>query len=92
MRQGHPLPMEVAVENDYRLVVSRKRSRPHAGAYLFSLRDLIPDIPIPLRPDDEEPLLKLNDILHQVYELGYYSTFVDCDISLTPPLSEDDLS
>jgi hypothetical protein len=92
LRQGRPLPMEVAAENDYRIIVSRRKNRPVADAYLFSVRDQIPDIPIPLRQGEDEPILKLNDILHQAYELGYYATFVDYDISLNPPLVDDDLA
>ncbi len=59
LRQGRPQPMDVAAENDYRLIVSRRKNRPVADAYLFSLRDPIPDIPIPLRRGDDEPILKL---------------------------------
>ncbi len=92
LRQGRPMPMEVAAENDYRIVVSRRKNRPVADAYLFSIRDPIPDIPIPLRQGDDEPGLELNDILHKVYELGYYATFVAYDISLNPPLADDALA
>lgn len=92
LRQGHPLPMQVAAENDYRIIVSRCQHRPVADAYLFSMRDPIPDIPIPLRREEDEPLLKLNDILHKVYELGYYATFVDYEIPLQPPLSDEALA
>jgi hypothetical protein len=92
LRQGKWLPMEVAAENDYRIVVSRSQNRPVADAYLFSVRDPIPDIPIPLRQGDEEPILKLNDILHKVYELGYYKTFVNYHSSLNPPFSDDGLA
>jgi hypothetical protein len=92
LRQGKPLPMEVAEEDDYRIIVSRSQDRPVADAFLFSLREPIPDFPVPLREGDNEPILKLNDILRRVYELGYYKTFVDYNVPLNPPLSDDDLA
>jgi len=92
LRMGEPLPMEVAAKNHYRIVVSRSEKRPTASAYLFSVREAIPDFPIPLRAGDKEPILKLNDILHKVYELGYYATFVDYHKPLKPSLAKEDMA
>lgn len=44
------------------------RHRPRADVYLFGVRDSIPDIPIPLRPDEDEPVLALNRIVHDLYD------------------------
>ena len=84
--------MEVAEEDDYRIIISRNQDRPVVDAFLFNLREPIPNFPVSLRQGDAEPILKLNDILHKVYELGYYKTFVDYSASLDPPLSDDDLA
>jgi len=92
LRMGEPLPMEVAGKNHYRIVVSRSEQRPTADAYLFSVREPIPDFPIPLRAGDVEPMLKLNEILHQVYQLGYYATLVDYDKPLRPSLADEDMA
>src|SRR5262245_48221622 len=59
VRQGTPFAINVPADaphwSDYRVVVSRSQQRPWAALYQFSLRDPIPDFPIPLRPDEVEP-------------------------------------
>ena len=55
LRQGKPLPMGVTQTNDYRLMVSRGDKRPWADVYLFSMRDTIPDLPIPLHLGEAGP-------------------------------------
>ncbi|OQY45702.1 MAG: hypothetical protein B6242_09690 [Anaerolineaceae bacterium 4572_78] len=72
LRKGKPLPMQVTKENHYRILVSRADDRPQTDVYLFSVRQSIPDIPIPLYPEDPEPILSLNEILHDIYVKGYY--------------------
>jgi hypothetical protein len=90
LRAGHPFPMKVAGENDYRIIISRSHRRPRADAYLFSIRQPVPPIPIPLRPDEAEPELPLNDILHQLYDQGGYDLVINYQNSPEPPLSETD--
>src|SRR5262245_14311232 len=71
LRAGDPMSMRVAGNGtlgDYRLVVSRSQRRPQADVYLFSVRDPIPAIPIPLRPGETEPVLALNHIVHDLYD------------------------
>ncbi len=68
LRAGQPMPLNVDLKNNYRILVSRANTRPFADVYLFSMRDSIPDIPIPLLPDDAEPSLSLNHILHTLYD------------------------
>ena len=62
---GAPFPFRVrdpAARSDYRILVSRAQHRPQAEVYLFTLRDAIPAIPVPLQPGEAEPLLALNDL------------------------------
>jgi hypothetical protein len=92
LRVGQPFPMKVTSQSDYRLVVSRSRRRPYADVYLFSVRDLIPDLPIPLRLGEEEPLVPLNKILHEVYDQGGYDLIIDYQQPPEPPLSEADVA
>jgi hypothetical protein len=49
----------------------------HSPGVIFSLRDPIPTIPIPLRPGETEPVLNLNQILHNLYDQGGYDLAVD---------------
>ncbi|MEM7129360.1 MAG: DUF4058 family protein [Chloroflexota bacterium] len=83
LRAGRPMPMTVPEENHYRIVVSRARRRPSADFYLFSVRQPIPDIPVPLLQGDEEPAIKLNQILHELYDQSGYD--MDIDYAQAPP-------
>ena len=90
LRAGQPLPMKVASHNDYRILVSRSQHRPRADLYLFGVRDVIPAVPIPLRPGEAEPLLPVNDILHDLYDQGGYDLIIDYQQPPQPPLADGD--
>lgn len=89
LRDGEPLPMSLKVQSDYRVVVSRSWQRPRADFYLFSVRDPIPAISIPLRQGEDEPLLQLNAVLHEVYERGGFKLAIDYGKPPVPPLSAE---
>lgn len=90
LRGGQPFAMKAPRQSDYRLVVSRSGRRPYADVYLFNLPDPIPDLPIPLRSGEEEPLVPLNQILHEVYDQGGYDLVIDYQQPAEPPLAEAD--
>lgn len=91
LRAGESFPVRVQGQGDYRLIVSRAPQRPRADVYLFSLREAIPSIPIPLRPGETEPVLPLNQILHDLYDRAGYDLAVDYrQPPPNPPLSADD--
>lgn len=71
------------IPSDYRIIVSRTSQRPNAVVYLFTIRDIIPDIPIPLRPNETEPILPLNKLLHDLYERARYDLVIDYS---SPPI------
>jgi hypothetical protein len=90
---GEPLPMWVRNGNatgDYRIVVSRAQQRPRADVYLFTVREPIPSFPIPLRPGENEPVLPLNRILHELYDRAGYDLAIDYSQPPDPPLPEQD--
>lgn len=92
LRAGDPMPLRVATQENpgpYRLVVSRVQYRPQADAYLFGVRDAIPDIPIPLRPGESEPVLALNQILHTLYDQAGYDLAVDYRQPPVQPLAAE---
>src|SRR5262249_11879991 len=71
LRAGEPFPFRVqddAAQSDYRILVSRAPDRPQAAVYLFTIREPVPDIPIPLQPGDTEPSVTLNRLVHDVYD------------------------
>ena len=97
LRVGAPLPMTVlgqpnpvGLRRGYRIVVSRSEERPKADIYLFGIREAIPDFPIPLRPGEEEPILPLNQILHEIYKQGFYHLAIDYQQPPEPPLLDED--
>jgi len=92
LRDGAPMPMRTdnAPRFDYSIVVSRAHQRPKAEARLFRLRQPIPSFPVPLRPQEPEPVLDLNDILHDLYDRAGYDMVIDYHAPPTPPLDSDD--
>jgi hypothetical protein len=89
LRAGDPMPMRIAGLDNlgaYRLTVSRSQRRPQADVYLFGVRDAIPDVPIPLRPGEDEPVLTLNQILHDLYDRVGYDLAIDYRRPPVPPL------
>jgi len=96
LRAGALFPFRVrdpAARSDYRILVSRAQHRPQAEVYLFTLRDAIPAIPVPLQPGEAEPLLALNDLVHDVYDRAGYDLRVDYHQPPPPPqMSEQDVA
>ncbi len=70
LRAGRPMPIVThqPIESDYRILISRGKSRPRAKLLAFGVRQAIPAIPIPLLPKDPEPSLDLNSVLHALYD------------------------
>lgn len=92
LRAGDPLSPFLPQQSDYRILISRFRTRPQAAAYPFSIRDPIPDIPVPLRPGDPEPTLPLNKLLHALYDRAGYDLVIDYGQPPSPPLNEADVA
>lgn len=90
IRAGKPFPMKVKQTSHYRIVVSRGWQRPKADIYLFGVRDEIPDFPIPLEESETEPVLPLNRILHDLYDLGGYDLAIDYSQKPEPRLAEEE--
>ena len=95
LRAGEPFPFTVDnddTRSDYRIIVSRAPDRPQAVVYLFTIRDPIPDIPIPLQPGDAEPSVALNRLVHEVYDRAGYDLTLDYQHAPPPPqMSTQDL-
>lgn len=95
LRAGTPFPFKVQdgeAQSDYRIIVSRAPDRPQAEVYLFTIRDPIPTIAVPLQPGDAAPHLALNPLLHDVYDRAGYDLTIDYQQSPPPPqMREPDL-
>jgi hypothetical protein len=93
LRGNAPMPMSGAIaRTDYRILVSRNPQRPFADLlYDFSLRDPIPSFPLPLKPEDEEPIVNLQEIFTGVYDRASYHLRLNYQVEPPPPaLSEGD--
>jgi len=86
-------PMQVfgnGIQGHYRILVSRGERRPLASLYAFSLQDVIPSFPLPLRSRDVEPLVDLQALVGGLYDRAGYDLVIDYSREPVPPLSEVD--
>ena len=92
LRAGKPMPITTRqpVKSDYRILISRGKSRPVAKLLAFGLRQPIPLTPIPLLPKDREPTLDLNAVLHALYDRARFDLLLDYTKPTVPPLDEKD--
>jgi hypothetical protein len=74
LRGWEPMPLRNRPDCDYSVVVSRAERRPVAGFWAIGLRDRLPVIPIPLRPEDPDARLDLQQALHAAYDGGGYAS------------------
>lgn len=89
LRGGTSLPAEdYEIQSNYRILVSRSLTRPVADLYAFNLIDRIPAFPLPLRPDDHEPLIDLQPLVNDLHEQLAYDTFID--YRTQPPVPWED--
>lgn len=86
LRGNAPMPMMGQLQpTDYRIVVSRSDQRPKADLYSFNLPEVIPSFPLPLKPEDKEPMVDLQAIVHGVYDRGSYDVRIDYHQPVPPP-------
>ena len=89
LRAGQPMEMEGDYPpSHYRILVSRGATRPRADLHYFSVRDPIPDFPLPLQPDEAEPLVATNQLLHDLYDRAGYDLQLKYGEEPEPPLEE----
>jgi hypothetical protein len=89
LRCGRPMPDTNRPECTYSALVSRFEERPVAGFWPIELRQPLPTIPIPLRPDTPDAAIDFQQILHLVYDRGTYADEI-YEEDPDPPLSKED--
>ena len=89
LRGGAPLPMGKLPRSHYRILVSREWERPRGKLYTFNLPEPLPEIPIPLRRGETEPILALNDLLGNVYAEARYDLRINYANEPDPPLDAE---
>lgn len=92
LRKGEVMPMNIddTIKSDYRIIISRRDRRLKAELYAFNLAQEIPSIPLPLQLEDQEPLIPLQDLLHNIYEKGSYDLAINYQKQKLDNFSEDD--
>lgn len=91
LRAGQPMPYSWRpVASDYRFLISRSSQRPTAELYPFNLRQPIPSFQLPLLPGDDEPLVELGRILHDLYDRARFDLRLDYSQPPVPPLNDED--
>ncbi len=91
LRKGDPMPMMGNdIQSHYRILVCRGDRRPYADLYAFNLQDIIPSFALPLRSGDTEPIIDLQALLNEVYDIYGYDLVVDFSQQSVPALSETD--
>jgi len=91
LRAGEPM-MVVGrtIESDYCILVSRGAERPRARLFAFNVRQPIPNFHIPLLPGDEEPLLDLGRVLHDLYDRARFDLRLNYEKAAVPPIKVAD--
>jgi hypothetical protein len=76
LRGGRPMPDANRSDCAYSVLVSRAAHRPRAGFWPIGLKQRLPVIPIPLRDQDKDAHVDLQEILDHVYDASGYEDFV----------------
>jgi hypothetical protein len=75
----------------YRILISRSQQRPKAELYSIALQQPLPSFPVPLKPDEPEPVVRLQEVFNHVYERSRYEGRIDYHQPVPlPKLSESD--
>ncbi len=90
LRTGARVPMSGPLPPaDYYVLVHSARHRPKCGVFPFTVRDPLPEIPIPVR-DRDSVQLALQPILSVCYARALYGLVIDYRKPPTPPFGRDD--
>ena len=75
---------------DYRIFIHRREMSRKAHLYPFTVQQAIPIFPLPLLPGDQEPLVDLGDLLHELYDRARYRLVIDYSKPPSPALGDQD--
>jgi len=82
------------LECDYLILVNRAAGRRRMATdyelYPVKLKEVLPCIPVPLRPTEREVPLDLQVMVNRAYDSGPYRRMVDYSRPPVPPLSDED--
>jgi hypothetical protein len=90
LRGGKPMEMQPLPQGDYRILVRAGWERPQARLYTCSVRQALPEVPVPLRRGESEARLPLGTLLTDIYARAHYDLRLDYRQPPEPPLSPRD--
>jgi hypothetical protein len=91
LRGGQRLPVVKMPPGDYFAVVRRGHRRPQrADIFHWTIRDPLPRITIPLKKDDAEAPLDLQQVFTTVYDRARYQLSLNYKADLRTPLNQAD--
>lgn len=76
LRAGPPMPADDRPACAYSVLVSRVERRLDAEFWPISLRERLPEIPIPVRSPDADARIDLQAILNQIYDDAGYADYI----------------
>lgn len=86
--EGFP-PYEALPPHDYRVHLSPAQRRPRGLIWAIRLEQRLPVIPVPLRDNDPDACLDLQEIMDATYDRAAYDLELDYRADPRPPLKSD---
>ena len=78
LRAGEPMTFSGNIMPTlYRILISPSHQRPTADLYAFGLQQPLPEIAIPLKPEEDAIVVSLQPIFDSVYDRGRYHNRID---------------
>lgn len=90
LRAGESPAMRGDPGSHYHILISRWQERPTATLLPFSIRQPIPIIDVPLQEGDNEPVVDVGRLLHELYDRAGYDLRIDYSDEPEPPLTAED--
>lgn len=90
LRSGTRPPIQNGVPSDYAVLVCEPRASPSAGLWAFSVREVLPTVPVPLDAGIAPVMLDLRVCLDRTYDEAGYERGIDYGQPPEPPLTEAD--
>jgi len=93
LRTGERLPLgegPLPTGADYYIMVCRATELPRAGVWPLSVRDRLPESPIPLDPEEVDLSLPLKPCMDRAYDKGRYAGTINYGRPPTPALRDAD--
>lgn len=90
LRAGKAMPSAETVPSDYRIFIRRRETPHEARVYPFNVQQPIPTFPLPLLPEDQEPIVDLGTLLQDVYARARYDLVINYAEPPEPALKTED--